>query len=593
MFITSKSLIFLLFITVVINGRPTLNNLSSDPSNTAAKQVSDDVVELIGPGAPVELILLDGFLDVKIDLFNCLGLVKFCYSSLDENREAASLCRDNFCGFNVFGKFDEIELVRGKHILKSHLQQNCDAIRMNSIQTPYCGIYDASCKPFMDNENKITIIVESISCPTFIQRAKIYVPPTPSSSLSPSEPSSPDVADASTKWYIWIIMVGVILLFIGGIILGIVFCWKKQLCCFEQKKEIKKKITISETVNSTLITKDENILEANLPKSPPKPTQKTAEEIPPSPKAATKDTKKVEKKAKKVEEEKKEKKIPKKETVDDVPSSAPETQSAPPAPVFSNIPPRPIITQEQILEEDYSFRKPPKEWSKRIKNTSNSHSSKNSYGQVERNTPKMQMEPHYSCMRRQGLIMTQKYRELKKNYKVDAAKKPLDVEISLLTDCIGDIFVTINRLIEQSHAVLKERGAEFDENGKSKKYPPSVFEYLSDPETPEYMRFVAMAAEIEEIIPVDDIHLKQYSISLLLFIGFTKSFPDAKRRHALAIFRRKLPKIRAKSSVEERETFGYPANAIETAFKRDSRCFDDLKFIKTDSTVNLSEVTQE
>uniref|UniRef100_A0AC34G1V1 Uncharacterized protein n=1 Tax=Panagrolaimus sp. ES5 TaxID=591445 RepID=A0AC34G1V1_9BILA len=49
-----------------------------------------------------------------------------------------------------------------------------------------------------------------------------------------------------------------------------------------------------------------------------------------------------------------------------------------------------------------------------------------------------------------------------------------------------------------------------------------------------------MTTEIGHIIPVDDIQLKQYSISLLLLIGFTKSVPDAKRRHALAIFRRKL-----------------------------------------------------
>uniref|UniRef100_A0AC34GGH4 Uncharacterized protein n=1 Tax=Panagrolaimus sp. ES5 TaxID=591445 RepID=A0AC34GGH4_9BILA len=102
-----------------------------------------------------------------------------------------------------------------------------------------------------------------------------------------------------------------------------------------------------------------------------------------------------------------------------------------------------------------------------------------------------------------------------------------------------------------------------------------------------------MASEVGHIIPVEDDQLKQYSISLLLLIGFTKSVPEPKRRHTLAILRRKLPKIRANSTVEERDAFGYPANAIELAFQRNSWCFDNLKSIKTDSTVNLSEVTQE
>uniref|UniRef100_A0AC34G4D0 Uncharacterized protein n=1 Tax=Panagrolaimus sp. ES5 TaxID=591445 RepID=A0AC34G4D0_9BILA len=43
--------------------------------------------------------------------------------------------------------------------------------------------------------------------------------------------------------------------------------------------------------------------------------------------------------------------------------------------------------------------------------------------------------------------MTQKFKELEKHYKVDMGKKPLDVEISLLTDYIGDIFAAINSLM--------------------------------------------------------------------------------------------------------------------------------------------------
>uniref|UniRef100_A0A914QKK7 Uncharacterized protein n=1 Tax=Panagrolaimus davidi TaxID=227884 RepID=A0A914QKK7_9BILA len=59
------------------------------------------------------------------------------------------------------------------------------------------------------------------------------------------------------------------------------------------------------------------------------------------------------------------------------------------------------------------------------------------------------------------------------------------------------------------------------------------------------------------------------------------------------VLRRKLPKLRRQISVEEREEYGFPANAIELAFKRDSRFFENVEAIKIDSTKNISEVTQE
>jgi hypothetical protein len=59
------------------------------------------------------------------------------------------------------------------------------------------------------------------------------------------------------------------------------------------------------------------------------------------------------------------------------------------------------------------------------------------------------------------------------------------------------------------------------------------------------------------------------------------------------IFRRKLPKLRERISVKQREEYGFPANAIELAFERDSLLFENVAAIKTDSTKNNSEVTQE
>uniref|UniRef100_A0AC35GFT1 Uncharacterized protein n=1 Tax=Panagrolaimus sp. PS1159 TaxID=55785 RepID=A0AC35GFT1_9BILA len=158
------------------------------------------------------------------------------------------------------------------------------------------------------------------------------------------------------------------------------------------------------------------------------------------------------------------------------------------------------------------------------------------------------------------------------HYKVDPTKKPLDVEIYLLSGNIGDVFTTINRLIEESQTALKEKGAEFRFTGKAaKKFPASVYQYLEDSETPEYIRYTAMGSEIGNGVFLD----------------------ETKRRHALAVLRRKLPKLRERISVEDREEYGFPANSIEFAFKRDSRLFENVEAIKTDSTKNLSEVTQE
>uniref|UniRef100_A0A914Q420 Uncharacterized protein n=1 Tax=Panagrolaimus davidi TaxID=227884 RepID=A0A914Q420_9BILA len=208
----------------------------------------------------------------------------------------------------------------------------------------------------------------------------------------------------------------------------------------------------------------------------------------------------------------------------------------------------------------------------------------------------MKLEPHYSSLQRwkRSALEESKWKEFKQHYKVDPAKKPLDVEIYLLTGYIGDVFTTINRLIEESQTALKEKGAEFRRNGKArKKFPASVYEYLEDSETPEYIRYTAMGSEIGKAVFLDETIFRQYSLSALLLIAFTTSIPEKKRRHALAVLRRKLPKLRQQISVEKLEGYGYPSNAIELAFQRDSRLFENVEAIKTDSTKNLSEVTQE
>uniref|UniRef100_A0A914QD14 ZP domain-containing protein n=1 Tax=Panagrolaimus davidi TaxID=227884 RepID=A0A914QD14_9BILA len=592
--------------------------LTADSSNVATEDGED--VRLIGYGS-VNLTLPSEFLDVKIDLYNCGGRVKFCYSSLDNNGEAAALCENGFCGFEVDGTTKtEIGLTVRKNVPKSEVQQRCDPIRMKNFQTSYCGAYDASCKPLIIDK-RITIIVEEINCPTFIKNAKIYYPPTTSTSATtalPSTESATQTSEASIEWYIWVI-IGVPFVLLIGIIITIFVCWKKQICLFKEKTETKTKtkITIMDTVDSQINSKGEGTLDPKNDepeaKSDPKPKSKPkampTEENAPPPKA----TKKKSKKSKKSKKGKKQEKFAKKDTKDDpIPPETPVVDAAhrvtlskepdsvaplPPPQVNSFVHPLSGSTRQQVLDEDY-YTPGKIQWIKSRSSKSGASKRKSIVVPPPIIIKKvvMKLEPHYSSLQRwkKSAMEDGKWQEFEQHYKVDPAKKPLDVEVSFLSGYIGDVFVTINRLIQESQTTLKQKGAEFRRNGKArKKFPASVYEYLEDSKTPEYVRYTAMGSEIGKNVFLSEANFEQYSLSALLLIGFTTSIPDKKRRHALAVLRRKLPKLRERISVEVRDEYGFPANAIELAFNRDSRLFENVAGIKTDSTKNLSEVTPD
>uniref|UniRef100_A0A914PCD0 Uncharacterized protein n=1 Tax=Panagrolaimus davidi TaxID=227884 RepID=A0A914PCD0_9BILA len=306
--------------------------LTADSSN-GAKQDDKDV-ELTGYGYSVNLTLAYEFLDVKIDLNNCIGRVKFCYSSLEKNDDASLRCGNGFCGFWTKEKSNNKKIdLMDVSVRKSSLDKPCLPIRMKQTETSYCGVYAASCKPLIE-DNRITIIVEEVSsdCRIFIKHATIYYSPTTSTTSLPSKesPTSSITSEASIEWYIWFI-IGVTFAFTIAIIIIIYVCWKKQICLFKEKTEAKKKITIMDTVDSGIITKAEDIPEPKLESKPEtKPKTKTAEEIPRPPKAAKK-SKKISKKSKKSKKGKKQKKPAKKYTVDD---PFPET---PVADLFENV----------------------------------------------------------------------------------------------------------------------------------------------------------------------------------------------------------------------------------------------------------------
>uniref|UniRef100_A0AC35GFZ3 Uncharacterized protein n=1 Tax=Panagrolaimus sp. PS1159 TaxID=55785 RepID=A0AC35GFZ3_9BILA len=225
------SLCFLLLLFTATNSRPnnyytnetTLANesnetlpllLTGDTSNVAIQRDND--VELTGRGT-MDLILMDRTLDVDIDLNNCFDRVSFCYSSLDKNSEASPLCENDFCGFEVDGRSKtEIDITGLKGIKRTFLNK-CLPIQMVEIKTSYCGMSAASCKPSTGYDKKITIIVKEASstCQTLIKNARIYYPPTTTTTSTPvpSTKFPSETSNASSEWYIWVI-IGIAFVFI-------------------------------------------------------------------------------------------------------------------------------------------------------------------------------------------------------------------------------------------------------------------------------------------------------------------------------------------------------------------------------------------
>uniref|UniRef100_A0AC35FCI2 Uncharacterized protein n=1 Tax=Panagrolaimus sp. PS1159 TaxID=55785 RepID=A0AC35FCI2_9BILA len=320
-----------------------------------------------------------------------------------------------------------------------------------NFQTSYCGAYDASCKPFIYGK-RITIIVEEINCPTFIKNAKIYYPPTTSTTSLPSTKSvaPSETSEGSNEWYIWVIF-GVAFVLLIGIIIAIFV--------------------------------SEDVPELKLDPKPETKPKTPAEEIAPPPKAA----KKSKKKTKKSKKEKKQKTPVKKDTVDDLipleahvvyaadvvtPSMEPDSVVPPPPPpppppqIKSSGHPLKCLTPEQVLDEDY--------YSPKVIRWIKSRSSKSGASNRKSIDPPpiiiknviMKLEPHYASLQR-----------WKKSALEESEWKEFEHK--------------------ESQATLKEKGAEFRRNGKAaKKFPASVYQYLEDSKTPEYIRYTAMGSEI-------------------------------------------------------------------------------------------------
>uniref|UniRef100_A0A914QBN7 Uncharacterized protein n=1 Tax=Panagrolaimus davidi TaxID=227884 RepID=A0A914QBN7_9BILA len=198
MFVTSI-LLFYLFITVKCN------NISIEPSkndvellgdyyeNDIAYQNGEDVKlksVKYGKGMGMDIILKNGFLEVEMDLKNCMGKSIFCYNSTDKMDLLTDMCFSGFCGFKVEGfngrkddgtyneNYKRVKTMDNYDYSRRFISINCRStsiVRMQYWKTIFCGgnygiMDDYSCAPKTDKNNKIHIYVIEISsqCPVKI-----------------------------------------------------------------------------------------------------------------------------------------------------------------------------------------------------------------------------------------------------------------------------------------------------------------------------------------------------------------------------------------------------------------------------------------
>uniref|UniRef100_A0A914Y3Q2 Uncharacterized protein n=1 Tax=Panagrolaimus superbus TaxID=310955 RepID=A0A914Y3Q2_9BILA len=192
------------------------NDIISDSDGKYAIQFGNDV-KLISRG-PVELILTYNTLVVDVDIKSCIGKVLFCYDSSKTSNDAREPCGsfDGFCGFQLIGTEDKIQFTKNE-FLKDDLE-DCTPIEMKYPSTKYCGVGPVrSCNPKIDQDGRTKIEIVNSECPVTIKNAKIYVPPTSTSSTT-SSLDSDSASNAGLQWYYWILIVfGVLLIVFCGV----------------------------------------------------------------------------------------------------------------------------------------------------------------------------------------------------------------------------------------------------------------------------------------------------------------------------------------------------------------------------------------
>uniref|UniRef100_A0AC35GQ57 Uncharacterized protein n=1 Tax=Panagrolaimus sp. PS1159 TaxID=55785 RepID=A0AC35GQ57_9BILA len=265
MFVTSV-LLFSLFITVKCN------NISTEPSkndvqllgeyyeNDIAYQSGEDVIlKSKGGDKGMDIILKNGFLEVEMDLNNCVGKSIFCYNSTDKLDLLNEMCFPGFCGFIVEGfngrkddgtydeVYDVVKTLSG-YVSRGYISESCRSpsiIRMQYWKTYFCGggNYDImdeySCAPKMDKGNKIHIYVIKIAeqCPIKILNAEIVDPTetTTNSSITTIGTTTEKTEDASLPWYFWVIIFIVLIILLIFVLVAVLY-WN-DLCCFAKKKK--------------------------------------------------------------------------------------------------------------------------------------------------------------------------------------------------------------------------------------------------------------------------------------------------------------------------------------------------------------------
>uniref|UniRef100_A0A914R847 Uncharacterized protein n=1 Tax=Panagrolaimus davidi TaxID=227884 RepID=A0A914R847_9BILA len=165
----------------------------------------------------------------------------------------------------------------------------------------------------------------------------------------------------------------------------------------------------------------------------------------------------------------------------------------------------------------------------------------------------------------------------------DIQHEVLASEITLLCLPVSLMFAEMNRLVNASMRKLFAVGCKFGAHIRLVSVTDEARQFLKDAKTDATTVYFAFGAEYYRLISDDSEYMDKASIPLLYVIALQPRFPEASRRKACALLRRKLVKVLGYYKAADRAKMPFPVNIVEHAYCRDPTYFYNPADIKTDS----------
>uniref|UniRef100_A0A914QTF7 Uncharacterized protein n=1 Tax=Panagrolaimus davidi TaxID=227884 RepID=A0A914QTF7_9BILA len=173
--------------------------------------------------------------------------------------------------------------------------------------------------------------------------------------------------------------------------------------------------------------------------------------------------------------------------------------------------------------------------------------------------------------------------KLKRNNYPNIQHEVLATEIKLLCLPVSQMYEELNTLVHDSLNKLCAAGFGFDMDRQIVTVLKGARQFVKDPATDATTVYFAFGAEYPHMITDDPEIMDKASIPLLYVIALQPRFPEASRRKACAIMRRKLVRVLGYYKAADRAKMPFPVNIVEHAYCRDPKYFYDPSAIKTDS----------